>query len=661
MSFKKIIVGIIAFTLSNVIYAQKFTSEQVKSAYLLNFTKYIEWPGQESLEYFHIGIYGGDNAVYEELTNQQSRQTIGKTPLKVSKVERNFNPANYQVIFISESENNRIKNIASKCVQTNTLLVTDESNNMQNIMINFQRVEDSRIVFQINKSNLVYEGLKVSKDILLLGGSEIDVATLYKETEKMLEETEKLLDEAQVRVQKQLKEKQHQKKKIKKQEVTIQKQIAEIGNQQAKIKDQQLEIEKRTGLLELQQEQVREQKLQLKRLEHNQQNKELLLSRTKNELESRIDEKNNMELKINSYKSTLDSLASLISDSQKEIFQQKTTLTEQGSTIKKQQGILFFGGLILLLVIALVIAIFRGYYQKKESNKQLEQKNAQLHDANTELNITLEKLRHAQTKLVQSEKMASLGVLTAGIAHEINNPVTFVSVGAHSLKRNYGELLKIIDFYDNLELRPDEDVKKMEKLKEEHEYEALKESLIELIDDISLGAERTTQIIKGLRDFSRLDDAEFSDSNICEGIESALLLLRNKYHNRIEIIKKYPKKDFKIQCYPGQLNQVFMNILHNSIDAIEGEGSIYVTVSRQGESAFVTFRDTGDGMSEEVRRRIFDPFFTTKEVGKGTGLGLSISFGIIEKHHGKIEVKSEINKGTEFNLTLPIHQKVKKL
>ncbi|MFA6260596.1 MAG: GAF domain-containing protein [Bacteroidia bacterium] len=266
-----------------------------------------------------------------------------------------------------------------------------------------------------------------------------------------------------------------------------------------------------------------------------------------------------------------------------------------------------------------------------------------------------EDLKTAQMKLVESEKMASLGVLTAGVAHEINNPVNFISAGIETLINSYAEIKTLLELYlqtDPEKINPvlwDEIKKRCDELEPE---ESLPE-VEQLLASIKTGATRTAEIVKGLRNFTRLDENDLKKANVHEGIDNTLVILNNRIKNRISIVKTYADIP-EIHCYPGQLNQVFMNLLHNASDAIEGEGTIHIVTTNENGNIKISIRDSGKGMTEEIRSRIFEPFYTTKAVGKGTGLGLSIAYGIIEKHKGMIEVNSAVGKGTEFIITLPV-------
>jgi signal transduction histidine kinase len=294
--------------------------------------------------------------------------------------------------------------------------------------------------------------------------------------------------------------------------------------------------------------------------------------------------------------------------------------------------------------------------QVMQQKKEIETINEELTIQKDELLKTLENLKHAQTQLVQSEKMASLGQLVAGIAHEINNPVNFISAGVDSLTTNLEEIRQVLDIYHKITTsNVAEKLKEIEDLKEKVEYRVAIREINKLIESIKNGTNRTTEIVRGLRTFSRLDEDILKMADIHEGLDSTLILLHNKYKNRIEIIENYADLPL-IECYPGQLNQVFMNLLSNAVDAIEDKGKIFITTSVLDEFVQISIKDTGQGIPENIMEKIFDPFYTTKGVGKGTGLGLSISQSIIEKHNGSIKVKSEKRKGTEFIISLPVKQ-----
>ena len=293
-----------------------------------------------------------------------------------------------------------------------------------------------------------------------------------------------------------------------------------------------------------------------------------------------------------------------------------------------------------------------------KAHEELRKANLNLATANEALNATVADLKAAQAQLIQAEKMASLGQLTAGIAHEINNPINFVTANIQPLKDDMADILKIIFCYEKVigEKRMEKEFLEVEKFKEDAKIDLTMKEVNNLLKGIEDGATRTSEIVKGLRNFSRLDQNVFRKANLNESLESTLTLLNSTYKNRIEIIKQFGDIP-EVDCFPGQINQVFMNILSNAIQAIPAGGTIFIKTWQANDMVKISISDTGTGMTEDIRKKIFDPFFTTKDVGKGTGLGLAISFGIIQKHNGEIEVFSKPGEGTEFIIRIPVNQK----
>lgn len=304
----------------------------------------------------------------------------------------------------------------------------------------------------------------------------------------------------------------------------------------------------------------------------------------------------------------------------------------------------------------------------REQNIVLEQQVAErtkeLRESNHQLNDAIINLKDAQAQLVQAEKMASLGQLTAGIAHEINNPINFVKSNINPLRLDINDIFELIDNYnslhkvsDNNEIR--NNLKKINNFQEEIDLSFVRTEISNLIKGIEDGAERTAEIVRGLRTFSRLDEGAIKTVNLHDGVESTLVLLKNSIPYNIKIRKNF-KAEGEVECYPGKINQVFMNVLNNGIQAITAkkpmgeEEFIDITTWDSKDGFFhISIKDSGIGMSEETKQHVFEPFFTTKEVGEGTGLGMAIVFKIIEQHGGSIEINSQLGVGTEFILILP--------
>ncbi len=271
-----------------------------------------------------------------------------------------------------------------------------------------------------------------------------------------------------------------------------------------------------------------------------------------------------------------------------------------------------------------------------------------------ELEEALDRLRQSQQQMVQSEKMASLGLLTAGIAHEINNPVNFVAANVEPLRRDLGDILSVLKTYEEAAAGT-RSLADARRFGQALDVDATVAEVGQLLEGLEDGARRTLEIVRGLRQFTRLDEDVMKPTRLVDGLESTLTLLRRQYDGRIAIVREYESVP-EVECYPGQINQVFMNLLVNAIQAIDGAGRIRIRL-RGGEQAVeVSIADSGRGIPAEIQPRIFEPFFTTKPVGQGTGLGLSISYGIVQAHQGTLAVTSAPGQGATFTLTLPVRQ-----
>ncbi|MFB8789028.1 MAG: ATP-binding protein [Potamolinea sp.] len=330
--------------------------------------------------------------------------------------------------------------------------------------------------------------------------------------------------------------------------------------------------------------------------------------------------------------------------------------------------------------------------ERKAAEAALRKSEAELRKQTTKLEKTLRELKQAQLQLIQTEKMSSLGQLVAGVAHEINNPVTFIYGNISHADKYANDLLKLVELYAKYYPQP---IAEIEELADDIDFEFLVEDFPKLLHSMDIGVNRIRQIVLSLKNFSRLDEADRKMADIHEGLENTLLILQHRLKPEaanIQLIKEYGDLPL-VECYPGQLNQVFMNILNNAIDALEKSDreqssknstklapeqissqpriikiSTELLDCSQSEelavqtrniaciqSVVIRISDNGPGIPKRNKKRIFDPFFTTKSVGEGTGLGLSISYQIVvEKHGGRLECLSQIGKGTEFIVEIPL-------
>ncbi len=302
----------------------------------------------------------------------------------------------------------------------------------------------------------------------------------------------------------------------------------------------------------------------------------------------------------------------------------------------------------------------------KEQNiileRSVEERTVELQSANATLNLTLTNLKDTQSQLVDAEKMAALGQLTAGIAHEINNPINFVTSNIKPLQLDINDLKDVITKYEEIDfskdLQPQFD--EIDSFKKQIDLDFVNKEITTLLSGISEGAKRTAEIIRSLRNFSRLDESDTKPIDLNEGLDSTIILVRNNIPSNVTVIKDLGNLP-KVECQPGKINQIFMNLISNAIQAIKSKkvqsDEEFLTIRSWyvEQQVKVSIKDSGIGMTEEVRHRIFEPFFTTKDIGEGTGLGLSIVFSIIETHKGNIEVISKLNEGTEFIVTLNVN------
>lgn len=311
-----------------------------------------------------------------------------------------------------------------------------------------------------------------------------------------------------------------------------------------------------------------------------------------------------------------------------------------------------------------VLARIQVHLQLRNTTRTLEQRTA-------DLDRVVKNLKDAQLQLVQGEKMSLLGQLVAGIAHEINNPINFVHGNLHHATEYVQELLALVELYQQ---QPPAPIVEMQQRAQDIDLEFLRTDLVKLLDSMKIGTDRIRELVISLRNFARLDEADCKSVNLHDGIDSTIVILQHRLKAQpnssgIQIIRDYGELP-DVECYPSQLNQVFMNLLSNAIDALESSTTHNPTITIRTSAiakslperttlggVTISIADNADGIPESIQTKLFDPFFTTKPVGKGTGLGLSISHQIItEKHQGKIEFYSTVGQGTEFAVQIPMKQ-----
>ncbi|WP_349746556.1 ATP-binding protein [Pseudomonas frederiksbergensis] len=301
----------------------------------------------------------------------------------------------------------------------------------------------------------------------------------------------------------------------------------------------------------------------------------------------------------------------------------------------------------------------RASIQMSHLEHLVDQRTAQFKQASEALQREIDERKQLESQLVQSEKLASLGQLAAGVAHEINNPIGFISSNLGALDGYFKQLQTMLDAYREAEavITSGEVLERLGQLREKVELEFLREDIPLLIKESKDGINRVGQIVKDLKDFSRVDsNQEWQWTNLQQGIESTLNIVANELKYKADVVKEYQTLP-DIECLPSQINQVIMNLIVNASQAMGPErGTITLRTGLEGETVSIEVADTGSGIEPECLQKIFDPFYTTKPVGQGTGLGLSLSYGIVKKHRGDISVRSKVGVGTTFRVELPVRQ-----
>ncbi|HYD81966.1 MAG TPA: ATP-binding protein [Paucimonas sp.] len=281
-----------------------------------------------------------------------------------------------------------------------------------------------------------------------------------------------------------------------------------------------------------------------------------------------------------------------------------------------------------------------------------------LKEKSVEQQSLIKKLQEAHDQLLQSEKMASIGQLAAGIAHEINNPIGFVNSNMGTLRTYVDTLLEVIEQYERTVATSaaNPDLKaRIDALRKQADIDFLKEDTTALVNESIEGLKRVKDIVQSLKDFSHVGESDWQIADLHQGLDSTLNIVNNEIKYKAKVVKEYDPALPQIKCLASQLNQVFMNLLVNAAHAIKETGAIRIRTGHEKDWVWVEVTDTGCGIPPENLNRIFEPFFTTKPVGSGTGLGLSLSYGIVKKHGGRIDVASEVGRGTRFTVRLPVN------
>lgn len=590
--------------------------------HVFSFVQNIDWPQEKSS--YKVRVITQDRSLTDTFRSLAATTKADGKPIEVGFNSYISIPSDVDVLFISSVYNQALQTVIERIGDKPILIVTEQSPDQQYVMINLLR-NGENISFEFNRANIKNQRLAIKQSFERLGGKEINVAQLYRQVRDSM----RIMESRTVSVKDTI--------ETLKLRMAIARRLLRENNEslvslKEEIEEKQLELDGQNEVLDLLTKKLSESEDQLVQLEADIKEQEAAL-------EENI--------------RTLDDQEELINQRNRQIENKEIELGKMERTVDTQQNqLMLLISFAVFLVIILIVA-YRAYQARRKAAKVLNQQKEELKDL-------LDELQSTQTQLVQSEKMASLGVLTAGIAHEINNAINYVYSGIHVLDSKFSEIKPLMsgvrglgENKENLEAKVDEILKK----KEEVEYDSSEEVIGTIIKSIQVGAERTIDIVKGLRTFSRAQEESMSEMDIHDDINVALLLLKNKIKHNVKIKKDLAKKLPVMFGYSGQVGQAILNIIGNALDAIQGreDPKILIRTVATGNIVKVSIRDNGVGIKKDDLDKIFDPFYTTKKIGEGTGLGLSITYGIIEKHNGSIKVESKVGVGTEFKIELPLN------
>jgi len=618
--------------------AQKTERSKLITAYVYSMAKNIQWPND--LEQFKIHVISRDENIKKEFIKLIDNRKVNGIPMSLHFTDNFIGVKNAQIVYLDNEFNEGLVKLYDKIKGFPVLLISDNFDDRRYIMINFLQAEARTLGFEINRTNILNQDLEIlDDDMVLLGGTEIDVAELYKASQDSLRKLELEIFSLESDYDILEQQIQNSQKLIRTQRKKLNQQSQEIESKQDVINEQKKSLD---NLLN----EVKRSELELKTIARKLDEKEKNLQQLQADIQEQSEE-------LKKGNRILEKQTEQIDEQDQQIKEREKQLEEMSGTVSDQKQALTLLIGFSILILGFVVLLLWAYRARKRDAKKLA-------DQKERLTRLLDELHETQSQLVQSEKMASLGVLTSGIAHEINNAINFVYSGIQIIENKFEELKPFINQLKDANKQKDQTHKTLEQLFEDEqkiEFSESSEVIQQMIQNVLIGAERTAEIVKGLRTFSRSGSDQLSHIDVHQELDVALLLLQGKNRDENSIEKDLKAKDRTIFGYQGQLGQAFLNIIGNAFDAIEDKGrngKVTIKTMSGNGNIEIKIRDNGHGMDKETRDKVFDPFFTTKEIGKGTGLGLSITYGIIEKHEGNIELSSTKGIGTEFRIILPL-------
>lgn len=616
-------------------FAQNNASEsELKTAFIYNFIRYTEWPSERTRRTPLKVVYLGDDNEYWQVLKQIQERKVRKLSLEIRNA-RNINDIlPTDILIVDPALNSKLKTVVEKIAEKAILLITEGYTEQSKIGINFVFNTDETLSFEINRYNLIYNRLKVDPDIVILGGTEIEIATLVKDIDSELETSRTQLHNQTIelsRVQQQVQAKQ---KQLNQQSIVLENQQKSLNSLDASIDEYKSKYDT------LQQEYADMQSLlQTSRDELNNNNQ--LLEVKQAELQKRTIDINEMSDLINhnrqlllSQTAEIDQQKRELTDFQAQVMQQSASLQAQSATIKTQSVAIYISVVLIFAVVVIITLIYRSAKLKQKTNQELEHKNNELKTINQKLSTT-------QKQLVESEKMAALGGLVAGVAHEINTPIG-VSVTSVSHMMDTIKVFKEDYAAGNIK---------------RSQLETLVDNLDESSDILSRNLTRASELIRSFKQVS-VDQTyeERRPFEIRSYLKEVIQNLQHKIKQKQHTVNIDCDDTLSFYSYPGIFAQVFTNLIVNSLVhgfSDKDKGEMVIQVKAEASRISIDYYDNGKGIPDKVRPNIFNPFFTTNRSAGGTGLGLHICYNLVtQKMGGDIECLPH-EQGAHFHLDFP--------
>ena len=615
-----VILLLMAFN-SGLCHSETFSKPELEAVILYKIIQLSQWPDDKSIVEFNIGIY--DSSSYTTTFKKIFKhQKIRNKNIKILKFNPYTDKQSIHVLFITRNNTHKLKEINRLLKGKHVLIITDQSNDKRHVMVNLPLRKKGKITFEINRGNIILEGIKISNDIVLIGGSELDIAKIYQDTVSDLSKSKDIIS-------KQDQELVTQQKKLADKDLELSDLITEIDRQHRQMKKQKEEILKGNIILQA-------NSLTLKSNNQKLQNNRLSLEKQNIENKNLLTEIADNKLTLVNQTNYLKEKDEAIRQRELEINLSKKTVSKQQSTIKTQQKFLIFFIIQVFLVGALIVVLYISYLSKKKSSSLM-------HAKNQELEITMDNLKATQKKLIESEKMASLGGMVKGIAHEINTPAGIVLTASSSL----------------LKKTQDIEVKfKQGKVTESNFMDYLHYSK----ETTQLSVNNINRLSELVKNFKLVAVDQYSNQKrefeLTQYIHEVVSTLHPMLHNHA--LNIVAEQTIKLYSYPGAFSQIISLLIENSLMhafSTTQNGVMEIQVSQQGNTIHFTFTDNGTTANQDTLDNIFEPFYTTMRSSSCTGLGGHILYNLVTQLLlGSIHCSLSENGGLVFEITMPIEQ-----